>query len=501
MIVRSMAGSMDTLPDRKMGEEDEPFMGETLPFKFDSGGKNTDFLKVEVKEHRTVTVNGQSGYRFQLGVTDLTMVKCNNGAALRQLAKTIASDGLQIQQDGTVSRRTLLYLPEVDFDSEFDVQKYAKAKGFSAPFTRGRAEYSLGSGSGLTGIYCSDAKIECTFMVDCYGIIAWQQIVSDAALRAYPMGRDQRLPNSIIIDSPYLMLLTDRKLGVVLGMAFIANPGKSEARKKHDRGIGFGPSTEQPSHNTNNINTVQTKPIAPTAYQFQPTPAEQTVIDKFVAKYGRDVKAKDKDGMTLLHQAVWEEDEDIVLVVAKFLVSKGADVNAKDWASSTPLHSVAVLGNLEVAKFLVSQGADVNAKDKNSYTPLHDAALRTLKNVRVDKLVEVVKFLVAQGAGVNAKGWEGQTPLHCAAGSGSVEIAQFLVSQGADIKAKDNNGDTPLHRAVTVWNRDDAKVARFFVSQGVDVNIRNNDGKTPLDLAKERRFSGIVEYLQSVGTR
>jgi serine protease inhibitor len=35
---------------------------------------------------------------------------------------------------------------------------------------------------------------------------------------------NQQLPNEIVIDSPYMMVLTDKNLGTVLGMAFIANP-------------------------------------------------------------------------------------------------------------------------------------------------------------------------------------------------------------------------------------------------------------------------------------
>ena len=240
MIVRSIAGSMDTLPDREIGDDEEPSMGEPRSFMFDAGIKTIDFFKVEVKEHQTVTMNGQSGYRVPLGVTDLTVVKCSNGAALKQLAGAIASDGLQIQVGRKISQPAMLYIPQVDFDTELDLKQYAQTKGLTSPFTKGTAEFSLGTEGALEGGYCNDAKIACTFMVDCYGIIAWQQIIPDAVVRAYPLGRNQRLPNNnIVIDSPYLMVITDRKLDAVLGMAFIADPKQSEARKEFDRGFIF----------------------------------------------------------------------------------------------------------------------------------------------------------------------------------------------------------------------------------------------------------------------
>lgn len=236
MVVRPVAGVMDSLPDRRAEEGEESIMGESRPFRFDAGSKDIDFFKVEVKEHQTVMVNGQTGYRIPLGVTDMTIVKCIDGAALKQLARRITEQGLQIQESKKISWPVMLYIPQVDFDSELDLKEYAQTKGITTPFTEGEAEFRYGANNPFDGVYIGDAKIPCTFMVDCYGIVAWQQIIPDAVMRAYPMGRDQRLPNNIVIDSPYLLFLTDRKLGAVLGLAFVANPEQSEARKKHDQG-------------------------------------------------------------------------------------------------------------------------------------------------------------------------------------------------------------------------------------------------------------------------
>jgi len=55
-------------------------------------------------------------------------------------------------------------------------------------------------------------------------------------------------------------------------------------------------------------------------------------IKRLIAS-GADMGAKDIDGETPLHVAVWEDN----IAVAKLLIASGADVNAKGWNGFTPL--------------------------------------------------------------------------------------------------------------------------------------------------------------------
>ena len=71
------------------------------------------------------------------------IVKCRNGADLKQLAKNIAADGLRVQRDGNTLRGAELFIPRVIFRTKFDLKDYAKAKGLSMPFTAGQAEYAV----------------------------------------------------------------------------------------------------------------------------------------------------------------------------------------------------------------------------------------------------------------------------------------------------------------------------------------------------------------------
>ena len=147
------------------------------------------------------------------------------------------------------------------------------------------------------------------------------------------------------------------------------------------------------------------------------TAEEQKKIDMFVAANGRDIKAVDDRGMTLLHSAIEWGD-----AVVKYLVSIGADVNVRDTANQTLLHWTALGGEVEIAKYLVSKGVNVNAKHKFGATALHFAAH--------NGHIEVVRFLVSQRADVNAKDEFGDTPLDVAKENENTEVVKYLESVG-----------------------------------------------------------------------
>ena len=75
------------------------------------------------------------------------------------------------------------------------------------------------------------------------------------------------------------------------------------------------------------------------------------------------IGAKDTDGSTPLHCAVWKGHAIVAL-----LLDAGADVNVHNhnghWGT-TPLHAAAHGNRAAIARLLIEHGADIQAKDLN----------------------------------------------------------------------------------------------------------------------------------------
>lgn len=199
-------------------------MDDERRFHFDEGPRRIGFRKGIVSDYQETTVNGKSGHLFPLGSSNMILVKCKNGTDLKRYAKTIADEGLLIRPGRKISQRAKLYFPVVRFQTEFDFAEYAQKNNCPTPFAEG-AEFTLLSEEARKNnqpVYCSDAKVLSEFEMDMDGISLRQVVYGICPGEA--MGRDQRVANNIIIDTPYLVVLTEKKLGTILGMAFIAAP-------------------------------------------------------------------------------------------------------------------------------------------------------------------------------------------------------------------------------------------------------------------------------------
>ncbi|MCL2742404.1 MAG: ankyrin repeat domain-containing protein [Planctomycetaceae bacterium] len=205
---------------------------------------------------------------------------------------------------------------------------------------------------------------------------------------------------------------------------------------------------------------------------------EQEEIDRFTRILGKDVKAKDNDGKTLLHKAAMMGSAAVI----KYLIDKNADINAKDNKGVTPLYEVAYKGHLEAVKLLLSKGGNVHAKNNDNWSILHAAVYGN---------PEVFKYLVSNG----------ETPLYLAAGmspdaqagKNRIEIARFLLFKSADINTKNNDGKTrPLSTGQLL--RITSRCSSFSLTKAQ----LSKTGMNLLTIAKEKEYKEITDYLQRI---
>lgn len=126
-------------------------------------------------------------------------------------------------------------------------------------------------------------------------------------------------------------------------------------------------------------------------------------IAKLLIEHKAPLDADDGYGATALYNAIYNDYEDLALLI----IEAGAEVNVKvgvyiDGDSDiTALHRATE--NPRLVKALLERGANPRAADSSGDTPLHWATL--------DRTFQSVKLLVEAGADVNARNEEGRTPI------------------------------------------------------------------------------------------
>ncbi len=207
---------------------------------------------------------------------------------------------------------------------------------------------------------------------------------------------------------------------------------------------------------------------------------------------GADVNSSRGDGMTALHFAAEQGDEEVV----RILVQAEADVGAGTRIGHyTPLHLASRGGHVVVAKSLLEAGADARAPTTNSgATPLHLAASSAAGGA------EMIALLADHGADVNARELSlGQTPLMFAAEAGEAEAVAELLARGADPSVttkvvdalsgyvRDRAADVALREAITEFRRSAGPVEE--PANGAP-DIYSNQGFLVPETARLPSFSG-----------
>ena len=159
------------------------------------------------------------------------------------------------------------------------------------------------------------------------------------------------------------------------------------------------------------------------------------VID--LLKRGMDVNTVDRQGDTLLIQAVREDMPELF----DALLKRRPRLDFRNRSGETAISIAAYLGKLEYVRRLAEAGARI---DFPGWPPLAYAAFNNHP--------QVVEYLIEKGANINARTETGATPLFLAARYGHTDIVKLLLKHHADPSIADQRQETAIDAAQKAEN-------------------------------------------------
>ena len=153
--------------------------------------------------------------------------------------------------------------------------------------------------------------------------------------------------------------------------------------------------------------------------------------------------------------------DDVAAVRA--LIAEGGDVNASLGDGMTALHWASLNGNDEIVALLLDAGSDVAVRTRlGNYTPLHLASEAGQTTV--------VSLLLGAGSDVGALTSTGDvTSLHFAASAGHGALVEMLLDAGAKVDSRESQwGQTPLMFAAAAGRLD---AVRVLLKAGADPSL------------------------------
>jgi ankyrin repeat protein len=221
---------------------------------------------------------------------------------------------------------------------------------------------------------------------------------------------------------------------------------------------------------------------------------DRAVVNALLAQKA-DVNARQPDGDTALHWAVWRDDVEL----ASTLLHAGADPNAANRTGATPLSLASIGGNPALIELLLKAGVDPNAP----LSKFNDTAL--MLAARTGK-PEAVRLLLEHGADVNAReSWGGTTALMWAASEKHPAVVEMLAAHGADLNARSKIVQPPQRRGdgnMKAYAPRELKPGEKPESlvDGKDLNILTaSGGLTPLMFAAREGDMDSARILANAG--
>ena len=171
--------------------------------------------------------------------------------------------------------------------------------------------------------------------------------------------------------------------------------------------------------------------------------------------------------------------------LVKEALLRGEDPNSMDYTGATAMHAAASNKHQDVMELLKRAGAKVDSRDKNMITPLLAAVMKGH--------LPAVRQLIESGADRDATEKNSRNALYFAMTSGSLNMAKFFVNTLNVNEPESLWGFTPMHTAANMGNLD---LITLLITYGGSIYKKDLQGRTAEDVAREAKYSDVIEYLE-----
>jgi tetratricopeptide (TPR) repeat protein len=137
---------------------------------------------------------------------------------------------------------------------------------------------------------------------------------------------------------------------------------------------------------------------------------------------------------------------------------------------------------------LLKNKANPDLQDGNKWTALMMAARRCND--------PIVTLLIEHHARLDDKNIDGSTALMYAVENGCITVTELLLKSGAATDIENKHDSTALTLAITTGSKE---LVQLLIKYDVNVNTSVSSGYTPIIIARQRRYSDIVEVLEAAG--
>uniref|UniRef100_W6NCU1 Ankyrin domain containing protein n=1 Tax=Haemonchus contortus TaxID=6289 RepID=W6NCU1_HAECO len=231
-----------------------------------------------------------------------------------------------------------------------------------------------------------------------------------------------------------------------------------------------------------------------------------SIVEQLIDKFGGSIRARTRDGSTLLHIAACSGHTSTALAFLK----RGVPLFMPNKKGALGLHSAAAAGFNEVVKMLIARGTNVDIRTKSGKASVVETLLGSGADIHVrggelgqtalhiaaslsgPESRECAMMLLKSGGQPDVAQEDGETCLHLAARNGNKEIMRLLLNENANLQLMSNSGETPLHVAAKCCNYEAAQMIVTHMAQTLSpeeirkyVNKRTNDGFTAVHYAAE----------------